>query len=147
MLQRSPLPNPAPAAQAGVATSVQMAGTPRAGILPTIEISVQRLEEIVDQETSALRERRAIDLKEFNNRKSQALLELTRSLRQMDGAGPSPALAERVGVLRGKLAANQAILRLHLEAVREISTSLADAIRNSDSDGTYTPAISSARRL
>jgi hypothetical protein len=51
-----------------------------------------------------------------------------------------------VGVLKSKLAVNQEMLRLHLEAVREISTTLADAIRHSESDGTYTQAISSVRR-
>lgn len=111
-----------------------------------LETSIQRLEEIVDQETYALRARKAIDLKEFNDRKSQALLELTRSLRLVQGSGPDPALAARVGTLKVKLAVNQAALKVHLEAVREISNSLADAIRQAESDGTYTQAISSARR-
>ncbi|MBL8847784.1 MAG: flagellar protein FlgN [Hyphomicrobium zavarzinii] len=109
-----------------------------------LEVSIQRLEEIVDQETAALRDRKAIDLKDYNDRKSQALLELTRSLRNMQGAVPNPTLAARVGSLRAKLAANQHMLKLHLEAVREISTSLSDAIRQSESDGTYTRAISAA---
>lgn len=109
-----------------------------------LEVSLQRLEEIVDQETHALRTRKVVNLKEFNDRKSQALLELTRSLRQVQGSGPDPALTQRVGNLKVKLAVNQAALKVHLEAVREISTSIADAIRQSESDGTYTQAISSA---
>lgn len=116
----------------------------RASLLPIVEVSIQRLEEIVDHETSALRNRQAINLKEFNDRKSQALLELTRALRNFQGIGSSPELAERVGTLKKKLAINQAVLKLHLEAVREISTSLADAIRHSESDGTYTQSISLA---
>jgi hypothetical protein len=118
----------------------------RAALLPMIEISIQRLEEIVDQETSALRDRRAINLKDYNDRKSQALLELTRTLRNVQGVGSSPALMERVGSLKSKLALNQAVLKLHLEAVREISTSLSDAIRHSESDGTYTQSISLVSR-
>lgn len=119
------------------------AGVARGSVFPMVEVMIQRLEEIVDQETLALRERRAIDLKDFNNRKSQALLELTRSLRLLQGAGPDSALAVRVGNLKVKLAVNQAELKVHLEAVREISTSLSDAIRHAESDGTYTQAISS----
>ncbi|MCC7253296.1 flagellar protein FlgN [Hyphomicrobium sp.] len=111
-----------------------------------LEISIQRLEEIVDQETLALRTRKAINLKDFNDRKSQALLELTRSLRHVQGTSPDPALAARVGALKVKLAVNQAALKVHLEAVREISTSLSDAIRHAESDGTYTQSISSAGR-
>jgi hypothetical protein len=127
---------PAPGAAPGV----------RSGAAPMLEVTIQRLEEIVDQETLALRSRKAVNLKEFNDRKSQALLELTRSLRQMQGAGRDPALAARVGALKVKLAVNQAALKVHLEAVREISTSLAEAIRHAESDGTYTQAISSAAK-
>jgi len=120
----------------------------RSGTTAMIAVTIQRLEEIVDQETMALRSGKAVNLKEFNDRKSQALLELTRASRQMQGAGPDPALAKLVGALKVKLAVNQAALKMHLEAVREISTSLSDAIRQAESDGTYTQAISSsARRL
>lgn len=127
-----------------VAGGGAMPASARASLLPMVEISIQRLEEIVDQETSALRNRHAIDLKEYNDRKSQALLELTRTLRNVQGMGSSPALVERIGSLKKKLAVNQAVLKLHLEAVREISTSLSDAIRHSESDGTYTQSISLA---
>lgn len=122
------------------------AAGPRGMVVPMLEVSLQRLEEIVDQETLALRTRKAVNLKEFNDRKSQALLELTRSLRHVQGAGPDPALAQRIGALKVKLAVNQAALKIHLEAVREVSASIADAIRQAESDGTYTQAISSAVR-
>jgi len=115
-------------------------------VTSTLELSIQRLEDLVDQETAALRARKVINLKEFNDRKSQALLELTRLLRTLQGGPPNPALAERVQGLKAKLAVNQSVLQLHLEAVREVSSSLADAIRNSESDGTYTPAISAVQR-
>lgn len=123
------------------------AGAARGATSPhTIEVSIQRLEEVVDQETLALRTRKAINLKEFNDRKSQALLELTRSLKNVQGGEPDPALAARVGTLKVKLAVNQAALRVHLEAVREVSAAISDAIRQAESDGTYTQAISSASR-
>jgi hypothetical protein len=146
MLQQFVPPSQTQPGQGAAPAASAPAAAARASLLPMLEVSIQRLEEIVDQETTALRDRKAIDLKDFNNRKSQALLELTRSLRQMEGIGPSPTLVARVGALKSKLVVNQAMLRLHLEAVREISTSLADAIRNSESDGTYTQAISSIRR-
>lgn len=120
-------------------------GGTRGSVFPMIEVSIQRLEEIVDQETLALKTRKAVNLKEFNDRKSQALLELTRSLRHMQGAESDPTLAARVGTLKAKLVLNQAALNVHLEAVREISNSLADVIRHADSDGTYTQASASRR--
>jgi hypothetical protein len=121
-------------------------GVARSALVPMLEVTIQRLEEIVDQETVALRSRKAVNLKEFNDRKSQALLELTRSLRHVQGMGADAALAERVGTLKVKLAVNQAALKVHLEAVREISTAISDAIRHADSDGTYTQSISSGSK-
>lgn len=152
MYQRMTRPMPPPpagaapaaaAAAAPQAAAAQPGAASKAAIVPMLEISIQRLEDIVEQETAALKGRKVIDLKGFNDRKSQALLELTRALRMLKGAGPDAALAARIGTLKAKLAANQAALRLHLEAVREIATALSDAIRHSESDGTYTPAISS----
>jgi hypothetical protein len=134
------------ATQAARPTSSVAAGASKGPIVSMLEVSLHRLEEIVDQETAALRERRAVDLKEFNDRKSQALLELTRMMRAMQGTETSPDMAARVHSLRHKLAVNQQVLKMHLEAVREISTSLSDAIRHADSDGTYTQSISSASR-
>lgn len=105
-----------------------------------LEICLARLEEVVDLETAALKRREAVDLREFNNRKSQGLLDLTRSLRVFQGAAPSKAALARLGGLRVKLDLNQAVLKQHLEAVREIATVMSDAIRDADSDGTYSPA-------
>ena len=105
------------------------------------EKCIERLEAVVDQETAALKGRAATDLREFNNRKSQGLLELSRSLRYFQGAAPSNAVLTRLAGLRTKLDTNQAVLKLHLEAVREVSTAMADAIRDAESDGTYSPSI------
>jgi hypothetical protein len=149
MYQRQAVPDPAAQAPAGVAASrqaTQAAAGAKGAIVSMLEVSLMRLEEIVDQETAALKTRRAIDLNDFNNRKSQALLELTRMLRAMPGLETGPDTAARVSSLKAKLTANQQALKMHLEAVREISTTLSDAIRHADSDGTYTQAISSFSR-
>ena len=95
----------------------------------------------MDQETAALKSRAPADLREFNNRKSQGLLELSRSLRYFQVAPPSNAVLARLAGLREKLDINQAVLKLHLDAVREVSTIMADAIRDAESDGTYSPSI------
>src|SRR5688572_25730744 len=114
-------PNPALDAQGARSQAAASAATSQRGtLIPMLEVSIQRLEEIVDQETAALRARQVVDLKEFNDRKSQALLELTRWLRAIQGVGADAAVAARVGSLKSKLAVNQALLKVHLEAVREI---------------------------
>ncbi len=143
MLQRPTFPTSGPFSSVppfnGV-TAMTGGGAP----VSIIDISIQRLEEVVEQETAALRSGQQVDLKGFNDRKNQALLELTRWMRNISGVGANPELAARIAGLKEKLAVNQAVLSLHLEAVREISTSMSDAIQQSESDGTYTQAISSA---
>jgi hypothetical protein len=102
--------------------------------------AVERLEEVIDQETAALRSRTAVDLREFNDRKSHGLLELTRVMRHAEGTAPDQALLQRLSSLRAKLETNRAVLKMHLDAVLEVSTVMADAMRNADSDGTYSQA-------
>jgi hypothetical protein len=147
VLQRSPYQPPSQTATAersgaplNFVAGASERGKPAAA--GAIDIVIQRLEEVVDQETAALKSRRPVDLKDFNDRKSHALLDLTRALRQMQaGNRDQPQLAKRLANLRAKLEVNQRVLQMHLEAVREVSTTLADAIREADSDGTYTPAM------
>lgn len=151
MLQRSPYQSSSQPAAAGGERGGAALNFAPAGAAPdrakaaaggAIEIVIQRLEEVVEQETAALKSRKAVDLKEFNDRKSHALLDLTRALRQMQAGGGAQAhLMNRLGDLRAKLEVNRRVLQMHLEAVREVSTTLADAIREADSDGTYSPAV------
>jgi hypothetical protein len=103
----------------------------------SIERILQRVEKLVDGETAALKSRAAIDLKEFNNGKSQALLEFSLAIRSLEGATLDPELIERLKKLRGKLETNRVVLRMHLEAVREIATVVSDSIKAAEWDGTY----------
>jgi hypothetical protein len=103
--------------------------------------AIERVEEVIDQETHALRHGEAIDLGEFNRRKSHGLLELTRGIRNLKGPEAERAIEQRLRPLRAKLDENSALLRRHLDAVHEISNVLARAIRDGESDGTYTAGI------
>ena len=127
-----------PAQQAAVARSE---GIGAASASTLVERAIERLEEVVDLETRALRSRVAVDLREFNNRKSQGLLELNRALRTPDGLAKDKAVLARLAGLRAKLDANRAVLKVHLEAVREIASVVADVIQDADSDGTYSQSI------
>ncbi len=105
--------------------------------------AVRRLEDIVDQETTALRSRTALDLNESNNKKSQGLLELDSALRLLGGAQPSEEVKAALRVLRKKLDANHDVLKTHLEAVREVAAIIAEAIRSVELDGTYSGSFRS----
>lgn len=127
-----PLPPP-PVIEQPRAAPTQTAAVASAFLLKSINV----LETIVDQETQALRSNSGIDMKEFNTRKSQALVELTRAVKPFEGKPIDDRLASNLRRLRAKLDLNRDVLRQHVEAVREISTMLCDAIRDMESDGTY----------
>ena len=113
----------------------------QSGVLATLIRTIERLEETLEQETAGLRSRAPIDLKDFNNRKTHGLLELTRVMRHLDRGSLTPAVAARLSALRISLEVNQRIVKMHLEAVREVSTILADAIQEAESDGTYSVSV------
>lgn len=99
--------------------------------------SIARLEEVVDEETAALASRRALDLVEFNKRKSMSLLELTRISRALTGKMLGAELGGRLNRVSDKLQRNQELLRNHLLAAQEVARLISDALRQQESDGTY----------
>jgi hypothetical protein len=132
----------APRAPAALSLVVPAAQPGRVGLLPsanasTLLAAIERLERTVELETAELRGNRVVDLRDFNQRKSQGLLELTRLTR---GLGPGALDGEAKAALarlRGKLDANLALLRLHLAAAQEVATLISRVIRDAESDGTY----------
>jgi flagellar biosynthesis/type III secretory pathway chaperone len=138
---------PRPAPSGGALRSPSGSASPRSGAdtgeasFAAIHQMLHRLEEVVQQETEALQSRRVVNLEAYNTRKSQCLLELTRALRLIEAVEPGGALRERMSRLRGLLEANRAILKMHLDAAQEVATIIADAMREAESDGTYSPSI------
>jgi hypothetical protein len=138
------MPSPSPGRPGGQAPSDsgRKPGASRAvddrSVNVILDNAVRRLEETVEQETAALRSRTPIDLNEFNNRKSQGLLELDRALRMLGDGQPNDDMKIALRSLRDKLDLNREVLKTHLDAVREVAGIIADAIRNAESDGTYT---------
>lgn len=111
--------------------------------LPTgaLNEAMERIGAVIDSETAALREMRVVDLQDFNNRKSRGLLDLMRAIRALDGGRPDEVTAARLKVLKAKLETNQAALAMHLSAAKEITTLVAQTIRDSESDGTYSNRV------
>ena len=112
----------------------------RVGDLPArfaLRDAVARLILVLDRETAALRQRQPVDMDELCDRKNQALLELSRIGRRLDREAMDPEMQPLLAELREKLAENQAALMLHLQAVQEVAEILTAAIRDAESDGTY----------
>jgi hypothetical protein len=98
---------------------------------------LERLEQVIEGETLALQERRNAELADFNHRKSHGLLELSRAIRTLNRSMDLAAIEPQLATLRDTLDRNHAVLKTHVAAVSEISTLVARAIRDSESDGTY----------
>lgn len=100
-----------------------------------------RLTKLLEDEIAALRAQRTVDLDEISDRKNQMLLELSRISRGLDDSTADPALRPVLERLRAGLDENLSALELNIGAVRDVTDILASAIREADSDGTYsTPA-------
>jgi hypothetical protein len=109
--------------------------------LAAVMITIDRVEQVIDQETQELRNHRATDLREFNNRKSQGLLELSRAMRGLGEAGRDRRLQGRLVQLRAKIENNLSVLSMHLAAAQEVSAIIARAIQDAESDGTYSARL------
>ncbi len=99
--------------------------------------SIQRLTEIIESETAALRNYELDRLNTFTRSKSQALLEFTRLENGAQMLGASDDVRTAMEVLRERLVENFAQLKLHMRAAQEISEMLTSVALDESSDGTY----------
>ncbi|PWB81685.1 MAG: hypothetical protein C3F11_14560 [Methylocystaceae bacterium] len=97
---------------------------------------IERLEQLIERETEALRSLAPIDFEDFNMRKAHALLEFSRASRSISGPA-SDAIESSLARLRARLAENNSLLDQHLRAMREISGIMIKTIEMAESDGTY----------
>ena len=116
-------------ARAGVAEPVS-----RPGNLATL---LGRIEQAVEEETTAIRVDTSYDLKASNARKSRYLYELNRALKGANEIEFLEQHKEGLLRLRQKLAKNEAAILAHLSAVNEVASLLRSAIQRSEADGTY----------
>ena len=120
-------------------TMPEVAATPPA-VLAFLAV-VDRVEAVLEAETRALALQTPIDLTEIGNRKRQCLLDMTRTIGAAVAAGAIPEIRERLGRFSVSLKRNQAALGTQLRAVREIADIVAQAIRDAEWDGTYSPRV------
>jgi hypothetical protein len=106
--------------------------------------SLDRLEETLDMETAALMARDLSNLEEFNRRKSQCLLEISRIVRTAEIHALDQKATKRLQDLQVKIEANQDILRRHMHAVQEVASIISNAIQNAESDSTYSAHMNRA---
>jgi hypothetical protein len=108
-----------------------------AGLRQAFRGTIERIEQIIDLETTTLQQSVPIDLRGFNHKKSHGLLEMNRAMRTLESISFDRESLASLERLRRKLARNLAVLESHLKAVTQVSALIARAIEANDSDGTY----------
>jgi hypothetical protein len=99
---------------------------------------VARLGDAVAAETDAIARGGVVSYEDFSRRKNQGLLELNRLAPALRRAPPGDDLRNALADLNVKLEANRQALRVQLEASLAVAEIIARAIRDGQSDGTYT---------
>jgi hypothetical protein len=100
--------------------------------------AIRRLENIVEEETVALATGQKIDFDDFSARKSRSMLEFVRLMRTRMHLGSETEITQEIQRLREKLERNRSLLEMHYDAVREVASIIVRAIKEAESDGTYT---------
>lgn len=98
--------------------------------------ALDRIERTIDEETTRLLKHQPLDLQDFNARKSRSLLELVRLSRALPAIADE-GVRQRLRRLQSRLHRNRDVLKLNLDAVREIGDLLLSALGEAESDGTY----------
>ena len=99
------------------------------------------ISEVVQEEKGLIAHPEGADFSALVARKSHLALELGKLMQVADGKIPTEAVKRRLAGLSQELAANERLLRRHMDAVYEISTLIGDAIEQSTADGTYSSEI------
>lgn len=106
--------------------------------LAAIMTMLERIEQAIDEETTAIRTDVTFDLTASNERKSRHLYDLARLLKsQGDNLAFLEGSTDLIHRLQEKLKINQATIAAHLEAVTEVAAMIQTAIQTSETDGTY----------
>ena len=99
---------------------------------------VERLRETIEAETRDIEQGRLVKYEAYSLRKNQGLLELNRLVPALNRATDSGPLREALADLHAKLETNGRALAVQLKACAAVSEIIARAIRDGQSDGTYT---------
>lgn len=101
---------------------------------------MDRLDVVIANETRALARHEHRDLADAARLKRQGLLELDRILRALAGTIPSTEIVARLARFRDSLGANKAALEVELGAAQSVAAIITRAMRELESDGTYSRA-------
>jgi hypothetical protein len=105
---------------------------------------VRRLTNILEQEAEQLERNELGNLSQFIDQKSRSLFDLSRALAMHPNTSGIEGLDDELIKLRRAFEGNRSMLGVHLAAVHEVTEVIAAAMRQAESDGTYSTRIACA---
>ncbi|OPB31956.1 flagellar protein FlgN [Bartonella sp. AR 15-3] len=109
--------------------------------------AIKGLSEVVDYESNMLENHGSPDYEEINLRKTRGLRDLNKSMKDVKRYMDQDIEIEVQRLLtdlQEKLNRNSELLRIHLEAVKDLSQIMRVAARAEETDGTYDPVLVNA---
>jgi hypothetical protein len=107
------------------------------GAVATCRLILERLRQVLDEESAVLASQSLAAHGPFTERKNQLLRDLLVAQRNCPSVEALAALKPQTSALQQVLKRNQQLLKVHIDAVKEVSAIIVDSIRQADSDGTY----------
>lgn len=102
---------------------------------------------LLDEETAALRQARAIDTEAIVQRKTVIAFEIEALARAVARGGLSPGECAQLRTLRDRLHENRGLLAIHIASCRELVGVLSAAVERAEWDGTYMVPRASRQRI
>lgn len=123
-----------------IAASAAVTGAATSESAPILAL-VRRLTDILEREAEQLEKNDLSNLSQFIDQKSRSLFDLSRALALHPNTSGIAGLDDELGKLRRAFEGNRAMLGIHLAAVQEVTEVIAAAMRQAESDGTYSTRI------
>lgn len=103
----------------------------------SLQTVLSRLNFFIEQETEEIGSNKKFDFKASSEKKSRLLFELNKASRLADHTSMNETLISELQRLRKALKINEAKIRIHLSALRDVSDILVNIIKDENTDGTY----------
>jgi len=113
------------------------AALPQSGQQSSLHTVISRLGTFIELETKQIQSDKKFDFGASSEKKSRLLFELNRASRGCNFNELDRTVLTELARLKKALARNEAKIKAHLSAVREVSDLMVTILKNEEADGTY----------
>ena len=113
------------------------AAVAQSGQQSSLHMVISRLGTFIELETEQIQSNKNFDFGASSEKKSRLLFELNKASRGCDFSTLDRSVIDQLAHLKKALASNEAQIKAHLSAIREVSDLMVDILKNEEADGTY----------